>query len=36
VAKFAGPLVDDAEVERLVAAMQAPPRPLPSSTRRAG
>ena len=31
VGKFAGPLVDEAEVERLVAAMQAPPRPLPTS-----
>lgn len=36
VAKFSGPLVDDAEVERLVAAMQAPPRPLPTATPRAG
>ena len=34
VAKFSGPLVDDAEVERLVAAMQAPPRPLPTATSR--
>ncbi len=34
VAKFSGPLVDAAEVERLVAAMQAPPRPLPTATPR--
>ena len=34
VAKFGGPLVDDREIERLVAAMQAPPRPLPTATRR--
>lgn len=34
VAKFSGPLVDDAEVERLVAAIQAPPRPLPTATAR--
>lgn len=34
VAKFSGPLVDDAEIERLVAALQAPPRPLPTATRR--
>lgn len=34
VAKFSGPLVDDAEIERLVAAIQAPPRPLPTATRR--
>ncbi len=34
VAKASGPLVDDAEVERLVAAIQAPPRPLPTATTR--
>ena len=34
VAKFSGPLVDDAEVERLVEAIQAPPRPLPTATSR--
>jgi cytochrome c biogenesis protein CcmG/thiol:disulfide interchange protein DsbE len=34
VAKSSGPLLEDAEVERLVAAMQAPPRPLPTATRR--
>jgi cytochrome c biogenesis protein CcmG/thiol:disulfide interchange protein DsbE len=34
VAKFSGPLVDDAEVERLVEAIQAPPRPLPTATTR--
>lgn len=34
VAKSSGPLLDDAEVERLVAAMQAPPRPLPTATKR--
>src|SRR5690606_30138304 len=34
VAKFAGPLISDAEVERLVAAMQAPARPLPTATSR--
>jgi cytochrome c biogenesis protein CcmG/thiol:disulfide interchange protein DsbE len=34
VAKASGPLVDDAEIERLVAAMQAPPRPLPTAVRR--
>ncbi|MDQ8028585.1 MAG: DsbE family thiol:disulfide interchange protein [Brevundimonas sp.] len=34
VAKFAGPLLEDAEIERLVAAMQAPPRPLPTATTR--
>ncbi|KQY80088.1 MULTISPECIES: DsbE family thiol:disulfide interchange protein [unclassified Brevundimonas] len=33
-AKSSGPLVDDAEVERLVDAIQAPPRPLPTATRR--
>ena len=34
VAKFSGPLVDDAEVERLVEAIQSPPRPLPNATSR--
>jgi cytochrome c biogenesis protein CcmG/thiol:disulfide interchange protein DsbE len=34
VAKSSGPLLEDAEVERLVAAIQAPPRPLPTATRR--
>jgi cytochrome c biogenesis protein CcmG/thiol:disulfide interchange protein DsbE len=34
VAKFSGPLVDDAEVERLVDAIQAPPRPPPTAARR--
>lgn len=34
VAKFAGPLISDAEVERLVAAIQAPARPLPTATSR--
>ena len=34
VAKFSGPLVDQAEVERLVAAMQATARPLPTATPR--
>ena len=34
VAKFSGPLLEDAEIERLVAAMQAPPRPLPTATSR--
>lgn len=32
VAKFTGPLVDDAEIERLVAAIQTPARPLPTAT----
>jgi cytochrome c biogenesis protein CcmG/thiol:disulfide interchange protein DsbE len=32
VAKSSGPLVDDAEIERMVAAIQAPPRPLPTAT----
>lgn len=31
VAKSSGPLVDDAEIERMVAAIQAPPRPLPTA-----
>ena len=35
VAKSSGPLVDDAEIERMVAALQAPPRPLPTATARA-
>lgn len=34
VAKFAGPLLSDAEIERLVAAIQAPPRPLPTAASR--
>lgn len=34
VAKFSGPLLSDAEIERLVAALQAPPRPLPTATTR--
>ena len=34
VAKFSGPLLEDAEIERLVAAIQAPPRPLPAATTR--
>lgn len=34
VAKFSGPLVSDAEVDRLVEAMQAPARPLPTATPR--
>ena len=34
VAKSSGPLVDDAEIERMVAAIQAPPRPLPTATSR--
>jgi cytochrome c biogenesis protein CcmG/thiol:disulfide interchange protein DsbE len=34
VAKFSGPLIEDAEIERLVAAIQAPPRPLPTATTR--
>lgn len=34
VAKASGPLIEDAEVERLVAAMQAPARPLPTATSR--
>lgn len=34
VAKSSGPLLDDAEVERLVEALQAPPRPLPTATAR--
>ena len=35
VAKSSGPMVDDAEIERMVAAIQAPPRPLPTATARA-
>ena len=31
VAKSSGPRVDDAEIERMVAAIQAPPRPLPTA-----
>ena len=34
VAKASNPLVDPAEIERLVAALQAPPRPLPTATGR--
>ena len=34
VAKSAGPLLDPAEVDRLVAALQAPPRPLRTATTR--
>jgi cytochrome c biogenesis protein CcmG/thiol:disulfide interchange protein DsbE len=34
VAKASGPLIDDVEVERLVSAMQAPARPLPTATSR--
>ncbi|WP_332639295.1 DsbE family thiol:disulfide interchange protein [Brevundimonas sp.] len=34
VAKSSGPLVDDAEIERMVATIQAPPRPLPTATSR--
>ena len=34
VAKFSGPLLEDAEIERLVAAIQAPARPLPTATSR--
>jgi cytochrome c biogenesis protein CcmG/thiol:disulfide interchange protein DsbE len=35
VAKSSGPLLDAAEIERLVAAIQAPARPLPTATPRA-
>lgn len=34
VAKSSGPLLDMAEAERLVAAIQAPPRPLPTAVER--
>ncbi|MGV9006296.1 MAG: redoxin family protein [Brevundimonas sp.] len=34
VAKHSGPLVDPADIDRLVAALDAPPRPLPTATRR--
>jgi len=34
VAKSSGPLMDQAEIDRLVAAIQAPPRPLPTARRR--
>lgn len=34
VAKQSGPLLDDAEIDRLVAAMQAPPRTAPTATSR--
>lgn len=35
VAKHSGPLLEDTDVERLVAAMQAPPRTPPTATERA-
>ncbi|MBF0665285.1 MAG: DsbE family thiol:disulfide interchange protein [Brevundimonas sp.] len=34
VAKSSGPLIDQAEADRLVAAIQAPPRPLPTAVTR--
>jgi cytochrome c biogenesis protein CcmG/thiol:disulfide interchange protein DsbE len=34
VAKHSGPLVEPADVDRLVAAIQAPPRPAPTATSR--
>jgi cytochrome c biogenesis protein CcmG/thiol:disulfide interchange protein DsbE len=34
VAKSSGPLLEDADVERLVGAMQAPPRVPPTATER--
>ena len=34
VAKSSAPLMDQAEIDRLVAAIQAPPRPLPTATKR--
>jgi len=34
VAKHSGPLLDQADVDALVVAIQAPPRPLPTATRR--
>lgn len=34
VAKSSGPLINDAEIEAMVAAIQAPPRPLPTATTR--
>lgn len=34
VAKASGPLMDAAEIDRLVAALQAPPRPLPTAKQR--
>jgi cytochrome c biogenesis protein CcmG/thiol:disulfide interchange protein DsbE len=34
VAKSSGPLLDAAEIERLVTAIQAPARPLPTATPR--
>lgn len=34
VAKASGPLIEAAEIERLVAAIQAPPRPLPTAAPR--
>jgi len=36
VAKSSGPLLDPAETARLVAALQAPPRPLPTAVSRRG
>ena len=33
-AKASAPLMDQAEIDRLVASMQAPPRPLPAATKR--
>ena len=33
-AKASAPLMDQAEIDRLVASMQAPPRPLPTATKR--
>jgi cytochrome c biogenesis protein CcmG/thiol:disulfide interchange protein DsbE len=33
-AKQSGPLLNDADIERLVASMQAPPRPLPNEKAR--
>ena len=33
-AKASAPLMDQAEIDRLVASMQAPPRPLPTATHR--
>ncbi|WP_339914069.1 DsbE family thiol:disulfide interchange protein [uncultured Brevundimonas sp.] len=34
VAKHSGPLIDAADIAQLTAALQAPPRPLPTATRR--
>lgn len=36
VAKSSGPMIDDAEIERMVDAIQAPPRPPPTATSRGG